>query len=339
MRPGKGRMLLLCAAVCGALLLPAAVSAAPGMLPCDVGNHNDYDDYGDYGDYGGNDDDDYGNDYGGYDGWGNDYDDNDYGGGSSSASPVTLVFAGVVVLLIVVAVSRQNRAKNNRTARSIARSTYRTRMNPPTPGNHDDEILAAIHSIDPAFSRDAFIGWAKEVFVILQQAWTARDWNPIRPFEKEELFRLHEAQLNEYIRLGRINIIERISVNQAYLHFYRRDAQYEYLTVYMAVRMGDYIIDEHTRAVLKGDPNREYSMHYLLTFTRRLGITTKEARGAACTYCPNCGAPMHITHAGQCEYCGSDITTGDFDWVLSNLDSVKPDTALNERGVLLPPEN
>ena len=134
MKPGKGRMLLLCAALCGVLLLPAAVSAAPGMLPCDVGNHNDY---GDYGDYGGNDD--YGNDYGG---WGNDYDDDDYGGGSGSASPVTLVFAGVVVLLIVVAVSRQNRAKNNRTARSIARSTYPARMNPPTPGNHDDEILA-----------------------------------------------------------------------------------------------------------------------------------------------------------------------------------------------------
>ena len=105
----------------------------------------------------------------------------------------------------------------------------------------------------------------------------------------------------------------------------------------MAVRMGDYIIDEKTREVLKGDPNREYDMRYLLTFTRRLGITTRETRGATCACCPNCGAPMHITNAGQCEYCGSDITTGDFDWVLSNLDSVKPETRLDERGVVIDP--
>lgn len=71
---------------------------------------------------------------------------------------------------------------------------------------------------------------------------------------------MHEAQLREYVRLGRINVVERINVNQAYLHLYRRDAQYEYLTIYMAVRMGDYIIDEKTREVLKGDPNREYDM-------------------------------------------------------------------------------
>ena len=38
------------------------------------------------------------------------------------------------------------------------------------------------------------------------------------------------------------------------------------------------------------------------------------------TNCPNCGAPTQITSAGQCEYCGSVITTGEHDWVLSGLE-------------------
>ena len=321
-RVGKWRR-FLAAALCGAgMLTMAAPMAAASVRPCDVGNHNDYGG-GDYD--GGNDGGYYGDDDGGYD------DDGDYGS-SSEVTPVNLIFAGVVILLIVVMVSRQNRGKGDASVRTVTQPSEA-----PTPGNHDEEILRAIHGVDPAFSRDAFLSWAKEVFVILQQAWTARDWTPIRPFEKEELFRMHEAQLREYVRLGRINVVERINVNQAYLHLYRRDAQYEYLTIYMAVRMGDYIIDEETREVLKGDPNREYDMRYLLTFTRRLGITTREAGGAACAYCPNCGAPMHITNAGQCEYCGSDITTGDFDWVLSNLDSVKPETRLDARGVVIDP--
>ena len=36
--------------------------------------------------------------------------------------------------------------------------------------------------------------------------------------------------------------------------------------------------------------------------------------------CPNCGAPTQITSAGKCEYCGSVITTGEYSWVLSNLE-------------------
>ena len=36
-------------------------------------------------------------------------------------------------------------------------------------------------------------------------------------------------------------------------------------------------------------------------------------------YCPNCGAPTQVTIAGKCDYCGSIITTGEHDWVLSGL--------------------
>ena len=42
--------------------------------------------------------------------------------------------------------------------------------------------------------------------------------------------------------------------------------------------------------------------------------------------CPNCGAPIKGTSFGVCEYCGSTVTTGMYDWVLSDFGVVKNDT-------------
>ena len=60
---------------------------------------------------------------------------------------------------------------------------------------------------------------------------------------------------------------------------------------------------------------------YTLTFIRKTGVKTKPGMEPFnITNCPNCGAEAKITSAGQCEYCGSVITTGEFNWVLSDLE-------------------
>ena len=202
--------------------------------------------------------------------------------------------------------------------------------------DHTPEIERAILAVDPLFNKDTFLAWSKEVYVTLQQAWMERDWAKIRPFEKEELFAQHQKLLQEYIEQGRINVMERINVNQAFLQKYERDPQYEYLTVYMQVRMRDYIIDEKTKKVLMGDPNNDCYMKYLLKFTRKNGVKTDPASaGKNIVACPHCGAPTQITSAGKCEYCGFIVTTGDYDWVLCDMQSVKPGVIVDDRGVVI----
>ena len=36
--------------------------------------------------------------------------------------------------------------------------------------------------------------------------------------------------------------------------------------------------------------------------------------------CPSCGVPLAVSMAGNCEYCGTLVTSGDFDWVLSKIE-------------------
>lgn len=203
------------------------------------------------------------------------------------------------------------------------------------PEDHTGQILPAILQVDPQFNAEEFLAWVKEVFITMQQAWTERNWGKIRPFEKEELYCQHEAQLQEYVKLGRINVIERININQAFLHHYTRDKEYETLSVYMQVRMVDYIKDEKTHAVLKGNPNADCYLNYILTFMRKTGVTTKVEGGNSIVACPHCGAPTAITSAGQCEYCGFIVTTGEYTWVLSDIEGVKPQTVIDNSGVTI----
>ena len=192
--------------------------------------------------------------------------------------------------------------------------------------NYKDEatIIEEIRVIDPSFSKDAFIGWVREVFVKIQTAWTARDWKVIRPFESNELFSQHSMQLQEYINNNKINVIEKINVNTCILREFRTDGDKEVIVVELHAIMRDYVIDANTRKVLESDPNKDWHMKYLMTFNRKAGVKTKVGTSnKSTTNCPNCGAPTNITSSGQCNYCDSVITTGEHDWVLSDIRSVK----------------
>jgi len=185
-------------------------------------------------------------------------------------------------------------------------------------------VSEQIRQIDPEFSSDNFLAWTREVFLKIQQAWTDRNWKVIRPFESNELFNIHNSQLNEYIKNHKINVVEKINISNATLREFRQDGDKEVLVVELHAVMRDYVIDEKTKKVLESNPNKDWYMKYLMTFNRKKGVLTKAGTSnKSTTNCPNCGAPTEITSSGQCEYCDSVITTGEHDWVLSDIHSIK----------------
>lgn len=326
----KGKAWLFVAVVLLIALASGAVFAkeAPDgeILPVDAGNYNDYGG-GDSGWSGG------GSDWGGSD-WGSSWDDDwdsDYSSGGGF-----YFFGGnasVLVIIIVIALLLSISALKNKNSRGRTAGSYRGAA--PQVLDHTQEIERVILAVDPLFNKEKFLAWSKEVYVTLQQAWMERDWSKIRPFEQEELFAQHQKLLQEYIDQGRINVMERINVNQAFLQKYERDPQYEYLTVYLQARMRDYIIDEKTRQVLMGNPDIDCYMQYLMKFTRKNGVKTDPAAASNLIACPHCGAPTQITSAGKCEYCGFIVTTGDYDWVLCDMQAVKPGVIVDNSGVIL----
>ena len=191
------------------------------------------------------------------------------------------------------------------------------------PNMPQEVVVAQIQAIDPNFSADKFNAWVREVFLKLQQAWTDRDWKKIRPFESEELFAQHNQQLDEYIRNNKINVIEKIGIKSCKLVSFTEDGDKEVVKVNLSAVMRDYVIDATSRKILESDPNKDWNMTYIMTFNRKKGVKTQEGlSNMSTTNCPNCGAPTEITSSGQCPYCGSIITTGEHDWVLTDIHSI-----------------
>ena len=231
---------------------------------------------------------------------------------------------GFIVLLIILAVifiHRRKQKKQSTNTDYINRNVQQQAENDFTFDN-STVVAEEIRAIDPNFSSDKFIGFAREVFMKIQEAWTAKDWKVIRPFESENLFNQHKQQLDEYIRLKKTNVVEKIAIKHCSLQSFKQDGDKEVLTVLLNAVMRDYVIDDETKKVLESDPNRDWYMRYEMVFNRKAGVKTEAGKkGNSITNCPNCGAPTEVTSSGQCTYCGSVITNGEHDWVLTDIHS------------------
>ena len=250
--------------------------------------------------------------------------DYDYGSSSSSSYDSDsdldgFTIIGVLVFFAIVFIYSYIKAKNSQKSQeNISKTVYTT----PEVDVSQTHIWAdEIKKIDPNFSEEKMLAWAKDLFIKLQNAWTARDWEPMRPFETESLFEQHKSQLQGYIDTNRINIVDRIAVNYATLYKFRQEGDRDILEIALKATKKDYIIDATTKEVLEGNKEQDRISVYKMTFERKTGVLTPEGTGKVkTTNCPNCGAPTEITSAGKCPYCGSVITTGNNTWVLSGLE-------------------
>lgn len=250
--------------------------------------------------------------------------DYDYGSSSSSSYDSDsdldgFTIIGVLVFFAIVFIYSYIKAKNSQKSQgNISKTAYET----PEIDVSQSHIWAdEIKKIDPNFSEEKMLAWAKDLYVKLQNAWTERDWEPMRPFETESLFEQHKSQLQGYIDTNRINIVDRIAVNYATLYKFRQEGDRDILEIALKATKKDYIIDATTKEVLEGNKEQDRISVYKMTFERKTGVLTPEGTGKVkTTNCPNCGAPTEITSAGKCPYCGSVITTGNNTWVLSGLE-------------------
>ncbi len=222
---------------------------------------------------------------------------------------------GFIIFLIIIAIIIYY-GKNKGSSTPQSYSMPRTHFNTGSSGLVEQQVKA----VDPLFNKEVFLSWARTLFIKLQEAWAARDWETIRTFESVELFEQHKKQLQGYIDNHQINVMERIAVLGVELESFTQNGDKDILTCILRSRMNDYIIDDRTRQLIKGEKNKDIYGTYKLTFVRKTGVKTQAGTAEVNkTNCPNCGAPTEITSSGRCEYCGSVITTGEHDWVLSDL--------------------
>ena len=156
-------------------------------------------------------------------------------------------------------------------------------MPPIFPHNANMQIAKYIYKKDENFNLEKFLNWVKNIFLTLENAFSQRDWQKIFTFESKELFEEHNAQIQELISLGRVNIKDNINIIDAYLHKLVIDENSENLTVSIRATMNNYIVDEASGSIITGKKEEVFDTIYQMTFVRTNGIKTTIINGESIT--------------------------------------------------------
>jgi len=84
---------------------------------------------------------------------------------------------------------------------------------------------------------------------------------------------------------------------------------------YLKIDCYDYVIDNKTNKVLRGNDRHKARIEYLVTLV-------KDINNKKIVKCPDCGAEVEVTSSGRCKYCKSVLVQTPSDYVMSKKELI-----------------
>lgn len=257
------------------------------------------------------------------DGWfivGNTTDDDDSSGGSLLDSIVGLFCCALptaaVILLVLYLVKKKGKTTVRARSRDEVIATDPSTLMP----------VSSYLNFDPAFNETSFCDKMSNLYVQMQNGWTAHDISSLRPYFTDELFTRLERQLAQKTQQGLTNYVENIAVLESRLLGFRRDDKEDHAILRLRTRIVDYTVNDKTGEVVTGSKTQEKFMTYEWELTRTTGQTTLENDGLTKISCPSCGAPLDINVSARCEYCDSVINLESHNWAIASIKGISQRT-------------
>ena len=315
----KKRILSLLLTLCVSVMLGLAVYADFGSYSGDMDYGGSYDDYGS-----------------GYDSYDYDY---DYGSGGSSyyyvddsdleLSPAMIVIVILIIVAYLIIRSKMSHGSGSgsgsgRSAAEIARQRQAAATNPGAARTDDAKLrpMSEYTALDASFDASDFSEKLSNLYVQMQNCWTDRDLDPLRPYFTDALFSQMERQVAQMKKAGRTNHIDRIAVLDVKLRGFRQDGGEDHIIAELQTRIVDYTVNDNDGSVVSGSDSVEKFMTYEWDLTRTTGSATAETSGTETTVCPNCGAPVDINASARCEYCDTVLRQETHDWAICSIKGI-----------------
>ncbi len=178
--------------------------------------------------------------------------------------------------------------------------------------------LQKLKQKDPNFNEQAFKDYVENAFFKIQEAWETQNLEISRPYVTEKIMQRYSTQLADLKSRGEKNILENIVIGHQQIVGIRSDAQYDYITVKLDASMSDYTTNAEGKKISGDKKIRPFTEFW--TLLRKGTVKSDAKKGAQANSCPNCAAPLKLNATGKCEYCNAIVTTGDYDWVLSEIE-------------------
>lgn len=303
------------------IALVVLLAACAAIAWADVGSFSGDSDWGGGSDWGSSD-------WGSSDWGSSDYDYNwgsgttsDYysnsSGDNSDGGGFGWVIAAIVVVIVVIATSRSKKNKSAKTSVTIPTVSAPQNLKP----------MSEFTAIDPLFNESEFKEKLSNLYVRMQNQWTAKDFEPMRPYFTDAMYAQFARQLEQIKAAGQTNYVERISVLSVDCMGFAQDETNNSIVARITTRIVDYTVNDASGEVVSGSKTKEKFLTYDWTLIRAKDVMTQENADVESTSCPHCGAPLQINQSSLCPYCGSVVTINAADWVISSIKGISQRTA------------
>lgn len=148
------------------------------------------------------------------------------------------------------------------------------------------------------------------IYKDIQIAWMNNNLDSVRHLMSDEMFNMYKMQLMTLTNKHQKNMMEDIQFVDAKIMEIRDNGNKREFDIMLRVTCYDYIIDENTNEVLRGNKNLRNEYLYKLSFIKtNTSINTLK--------CPNCGAKIGDGNSVKCEYCNSVIVKDSNEYILT----------------------
>ena len=262
--------------------------------------------------------------------WDSDYSSGSYYDDDSDVSGIDIgislaVMAAIVVLGLIFDVSEKRKKKKQYGAGRPQSAQGRPQGAQRTPDSRL-QPLGDLAVTDPSFDANAMQEKISNLYVQMQNCWTDKNIESLRPYFTDAFFTQMERQLNGLKSRGLTNHVDRIAVLGVNLRGFYKQGGDEHLIVELRTRIVDYTVQDSDKKLVSGDRNREKFMTYEWDMCRAEGSVTTREGAMQSVSCPGCGAPLSINTTAKCPYCGRVVTLDEHDWALCAIKGISQTT-------------
>ena len=254
------------------------------------------------------------------------YFDDDYDS-SITVNPTMVIIVVVIVIGYLVVRAKISSGTSGGSGMSAAEAEKKRReaaMNPGAARTDESRLkpIAEYTTLDASFDEAEFKEKLSNLYVQMQNGWTDRDIDSLRPFFTDALFSQMDRQIDQMKKAGRTNHVERITVLGVTLRGFFQQGGEDHIIAEMQTRIVDYTVNDNDGSIVSGSDTIEKFMTYEWELTRTTGSTTEQTSGTETVTCPNCGAPVDINASARCEYCDTVLKQENHDWAICSIKGI-----------------
>jgi len=223
---------------------------------------------------------------------------------------IGIPLATVIIIALVV----YNKKRKKMQEKYIARTTAARREVAASRGAAD---LAVLKTADPGFTEAGFEAMVRTAFIGVQDAWSRQDLSPVKAYISDGVRERFNLQFEMQRAMGYRNRMEGLEVLGVRIAGAHLDSGFQTVHVEIHARAEDTDVSLSDGRKLRTNATGDF--HEYWTFLRRPGAGTPGKGGIVQGFCPNCGASLDISDAGKCSYCSAYITSGAYDWILTEI--------------------